>query len=368
MPSLRFATALAFVCFFVSTAAGHHAIGTDLSSLNLCLYGDCEARGAFAADPYGVYNPAIMTVGAAKHMPLGMIVSGSYYDLDIGAVDTDIGVGVATLAWEPFAVQIAAATVEAQGAVRPLPGVDMSFRTRAVRLAVGMDAERTLGLRGLSLGLAGVVPGTTSNLRLSMRGRTFVRSEERRELELVPGVHWRAGARDWFMAGAFFDVLRNYVESIGLDPITGTPLHRHATTNTWFARAGVSVLPLVPLGLADDDSPRARWGRSLRVGVDVEYRNLAVPDEEPTDGATSYFGIDALLLPDDWNPLAAWVLPWVIGGVDTNGGWGVGAGLYGQGPLRFLGCNQAFSSRPLTEFLGERVEALAVTCSAMAPF
>ena len=58
---------------------------------------------------------------------------------------------------------------------------------------------------------------------------------------------------------------------------------------------------------------------------------------------------------------------WVLGGVDTRGGWGVGAGLYGQGPLRFLGCNQVYSSRPLTEFLGDRVDAFAITCSVLLP-
>lgn len=361
------ATAAALACVVASTAAADHAIGTDLASLNLCLYGDCEARGAFAADPYGVYNPAAMTAGAARDLPRGLVTSGSYYHLDVGAVDADIGVGVATLVWEPVAVQVASAYVEAEGAVRPIPGVDMTFRTRAVRLAVALDAERALGVRGLSLGLGGVLPGTTSDLRLTMRGRTFVRSEERRELELIPGLHWHGGERDWFMAGAFLDVLRDYVESIGVDPLTGVPLHRHATANVWFARAGVSILPAVPLGLADGDSPPAAWAGALRIGIDVEYRNLAIPDEAAVDGTTAYMGVDALLVPDAWNPLRGWVRPWVIGGVDTTGGWGAGVGLYGRGPLQFLGCNQAYSSRPLTGFLGDRVEALAVTCSAMVP-
>jgi hypothetical protein len=349
-------------------AAADHGIGTDLGSLNFCLYGDCEARGSYVADPAGAYNPATLAVLAALYLPRGFVASGSYYAVDIGAVETQIGVGVATATWLPFALQAAAVYADADGGVRPLPGVEMTFRTRAVRLSVAMDAEETLGISGLSLGLAGVVPGTTSDLRLQMQGFTFVQSEERRELELVPGIHWRGGEQEWFMAGAYLDVLRNYVESTGLDPISGAMLHRHATNNIWFARAGVSLLPLVPLGFADGTSPRAEWSRWLRVGVDVEYYNLAVPDEEFTQGAIAYFGVDGPLVPDAWNPLAAWVRPWILGGVDTRGGWGVGAGLYGQGPLRFLGCNQAWASRPLTAFLGERVETLAVTCSAMVPF
>lgn len=365
---------MAFLCRIVivllalaAPAAADHALGTDLGSLNFGMYGDCEARGTYAADPYGVYNPAIMVVAAARHLPRAGIFSGSYYDLGIGAVDADIGVGVATLAWLPVAFQVATGYVEASGGVRPLPGVDMSFRTTVVRLATAVDAERTLGLRGLSLGLAGVVPGTTSELRLRSRGTTIPHAEEHRELELVPGVHWRAGEDDWLMVGGFFDVVRNHVDSTGLDPVTGTMLRTEGTTNIWFARVGTSIAPFVPLGLTDGGSPGAEWARGVRLGIDVEYRNIAVPNESLEAGTTAYFGADGPLVPDAWNPLARWVRPVVLGGVDTRGGWSVGAGLYGQGPLAFPGCNQAYPSRPLVEFLGERAEALAITCSVLLP-
>jgi len=352
------------LCLATPAVAG---IGTDLASLNLCLYGDCEARGSYAADPYGVYNPAAMTIGAALHMPRGGVASGSYYHLDIGALDADVGVGVTTFAWMPFAFQVAYAYADAGGGVRSMPGVDMTYRTRAVRLAAALDGERALGLRGLSLGLAGVVPGTTSDVRLSARGVTFARGEETRDLELIPGVHWRGGESDWLMLGAFLDVLRNDVEASGLDPTTGRPYRHTGTSNVWFARAGTSLLPLVPMGFARGDAPGAHWARELRLGIDVEYRNIAIPGEPSTAGATAFFGVDGPLVPDAWNPLTRWVRPWLLGGVDTRGGWGVGGGLYGQGPLAFLSCNQAWSSRPLTRFIGDRVGALAVTCSAMAP-
>ncbi len=353
---------------FAAPAAAHHEVGTDLSALNLCMYGDCEARGSFAADPYGIYNPGVLAVGAASFMPRGVILSGSYYDLDVGGVDGDIGVGAVTFAYEPLVLQVATVYAEARGAVRPLPGVDMSFRTRVVRLAAGIDAGRVLGLRGLSLGLAGVVPGTKSDLRLKAGGMTFVESTETRAVEIIPGVHWRSGEQDWFMAGAFLDATRNDVSAHGVDPVTGNPLRRSGTLNSWFARVGISLLPFVPLGLTEGDAPRAQWLRGLRLGTDVEYRNISVPDEPGEQVTIAYFGADGPLLPDALNPLADWVLPWLIGGVDTRGGWGVGAGAYGQGWLAPIGCNLAWSSRPLTEFLGDRVEALAATCSVMLPF
>lgn len=368
MLAIRYRSIPLLLVVLATPAAAHHELGTDLASLNLCMYGDCEARGSYAADPYGMYNPGVLTVGAAAHVPHGVIVSGSYYDLDIGAVDADVGLGAVTLAYMPVVFQVVAAYAEARGAVRPLPGVDMSYRTRVVRLAAGIDAGRLLGLRGLSLGLAGVVPGTGSDLRLKAGGATFVKSKERREVELIPGIHWRTGERDWFMAGAYLDVTSNDVSAQGLDPVSGNPLRRSGTLNSWFARAGVSLLPFVPLGLTEGSSARAEWLGWLRFGTDVEYRNISVPDEPGEEATIAYFGADGPLLTDALNPLAGWVRPWLLGGVDTRGGWGVGAGAYGRGWLAPVGCNVAWSSRPITEFLGDRVEAFAATCSVMVAF
>jgi hypothetical protein len=351
----------------VTPAAAHHGVGTDLAGLNICLYGDCEARGTYVADPYGMYNPGVLTVGAAAHVPRGVIVSGSYYDLDIGGVDGDVGLGAVTLSHMPVVFQVVAAYAEARGAVRPLPGVDMSFRTRVVRLAAGIDAGRLFGLSGLSLGLAGVVPGTDSDLRLNAGGTTFVKSKETRQVELIPGVHWRTGEHDWFMIGAFLDVTSNDTMAQGLDPVSGGMLRRSGTLNSWFARTGVSLLPFVPLGLTEGGSPRAEWLRWIRVGADVEYRNISVPDETGEEATIAYFGADGPLLPDPLNPLAGWLRPWLLGGVDTRGGWGIGAGAYGRGWLAPLGCNVAWSSRLITRFLGDRVESFAVTCSVVVP-
>jgi len=363
----RLAVAVGLLLGLASPAAGR-GIGTDLASLTLCLYGDCEARGTYAADPFGLTNPGTLAFTVHNHyLPRGVAGSGSYFHVDIGAVGTDIGSGVVTAAWEPVVFQVATAYAEADGAVAALPGVSMRFRTRAVRLAVGIDAEAVLGLRGLSLGLAGIVPGTTTDVSLAARGLTFLDSTETRDLEIVPGFHWHGGERDWLMLGGFLDVVRNGVESRGIDPATGVPVTISGTTNAWFARTGTSVLPFVPLGLAEGDSLRAKWLTDVRVAVDVEYRNIAAPGEGAEQGTTAYFGVDGSLLPDAWNPLAPWMHLWVLGGVDTRGGWGVGGGLYGRGPLSFIGCNPAYSSRPLTDFIGERVDVFAITCSVWVP-
>jgi hypothetical protein len=357
----------ALVLGVAAAASASHGVGTDLASLNLCLYGDCEARGTYAADPYNLYNPGTLAVATHMYFARGVVPSGSYYRLDVGGVDADIAAGVATVAYAPFAFQAATVYGEARGAVRRLPGVALRFRTRAVRLAAAVDAERTLGLRGLNVGLAGVVPGTTSDLRLRAGGLTLLEATETRAVELVPGVHWHGGPRDWFMVGAFLDVTRNDVDARGLDPVTGGRIVHEGTANAWIARAGVSLLPFVPTGLADGTSAAAGWLGAVRVAVDVEHRNVSVPAETGRRDTTAYFGADAPLLPAGFDPLARWLAVRWTAGVDTAGGWGAGAGLYGRGPLRFLACNPAFSDRPLTEFLGARVRTVAVTCSVVVP-
>jgi hypothetical protein len=57
----------------------------------------------------------------------------------------------------------------------------------------------------------------------------------------------------------------------------------------------------------------------------------------------------------------------VIGGIDTDTGWGFGLGLYGNGPLGFLGCNPGYSSRPRLQSLGDRVDIWAISCGMGVP-
>ena len=96
---------------------------------------------------------------------------------------------------------------------------------------------------------------------------------------------------------------------------------------------------------------------------------LGNTSSEPTrSGEMGYFGADFLVLPDAWNPVSDYVRLSLIGGVDTNGGWGLGSGIYGNGILQVFSCNPAYSSRPRAESLGDRVDIWAATCAVMVPF
>lgn len=343
-------------------------VGTDLAALALCLYGDCEARGSYAADPFGQTNPGVLSyVAHSRYLARGLAGSASYFRVSIGDFEADVGSGVMTGVWDPVVLQVATGYAEGAGGVEELPGLGLRFRTRAVRLALGIDAEAVFGVPGLGLGLAGVVPGTTTDVSLAAGRSTLVRSTESRDLEVVPGFHWHGGEKDWLMVGGVLDVVRNGVTARGVDPGTGRPFEAEGTTNAWFARGGVSVLPFVPIRLGPERSLAARWFDETRLGVDVEYRSLSAPGEGRQRDTIAYFGLETLLLPEGSGPWSRFLTLTLLAGVDTAAGWGIGAGLYGQGPLAFLGCNPAYSSRPLTRAIGDRVGVLAVTCSAWLP-
>jgi hypothetical protein len=344
-------------------------IGTDIAGLNLCLYGDCEARGAYAADPFGWANPGTLPVLALPYLPRGVLLSPGYFRLTAGGVGIDVETGTVTVAADPWLFQINAIYAEGAGAVRSMPGVDLSLRTRNVRLAAAIDLGRSaLHLSGLSMGLLFGVPVMGSDLHLTAGGFTLVDSREDHEIELTPGIHWRGGEREWFGVGAVMTAVSNHVTASLTDPASLITTQQRGTSNAWFPRVGVSILPSVPFGLAEQSSPVGELLGELRLAADVEHQNISVPGEGTRRRDTGYFGVDARLLPDAWNPVSDYLRVNVIAGVDTEAGWGLGAGLWGNGAWEFLSCNPAYSSRPRAKSLGDRVDVWSATCSAVVPF
>ena len=344
-------------------------LGTDLAGLNLCLYGDCEARGSYVADPFGWTNPATLPVGALPYVPRGAFGSGSYFRLNSGGVGVDIGSATASMAMAPWTIEVHTVYADGGGVPRSLPGVEMTTRSRLVGLLAGVDLDRTaLGLKGLSLGLGVNVPGIDSDVKLSSSGFSFLQSTDERQVDLTLGAHWHGGEKDWFAVGALLNPVRNRTTTSGIDPVTFEPFRSSGTTNAWFARAGVSVLPFVGAAMTSGQGPADEFLREIRVGADFAYSNISVPDERTRDTEVGYFGVDARVLPDSLNPLSSYLRLYVIGGADSNGGWGIGSGLYGNGPLEFLTCNPAYSSRPLAKTLGDRVDVWAATCAVSVPF
>jgi len=362
------------IAVLVSLGAGGVAdaraqeIGTDVAGLNLCLYGDCEARGAYAADPFGMANPGTLPVGVLTYVSRGVFLSGSYFRLTAGGVGVNIESPSLTLALDPWVLQVNVVHAEGDGAADSLPGSNLNLRTTMVRLAAGVDLGRTgLGLKGLSIGLLAGVPGTSSDLSLAFDGFTAATSHGDHEVALAPGMHWRGGQDDWFNVGAFMNAERHHETLQVTDPATFTTTQQHGTSNAWFLRAGLSLVPAGPLGVAEGSSPMNELYREVRLAADIEYRNISSLGEGTRSAQAGYFGADVRLLPDAWNPLVDYLRVYVIGGADTNGGWGIGAGLYGNGVLEFLSCNPAYSSRPLAESLGDRVDIWAATCSVAFP-
>jgi len=350
-----------------SSSAGQQ-LGTDLTGLNLCLYGDCEARGSYAADPYGWTNPATLPVGSLPYVPRGVFGSGSYFRLNSGGVGVDIGSATVSLAMDPWVVEVHTVYADGGGTPHSLPGVDMTTRSRLLGLLAGVDLGRTpLAIKGLCLGIGASIPGIDSDVKLSSSGVSFLQSTDERQVDLTLGAHWRWGERDWFAVGALVNAVRSRTTASGVDPVTFAPFASSGTTNAWFTRAGLSLLPFVGAGLAGR-TPAGELLGEVRLGADLAYTNIGVPDEPGRDTEVGYFGVDARVLPDAWNPLSSYLRPYVIGGTDTDGGWGIGAGIYGNGPLEFVTCNPAYSSRPLAKSIGNRVDVWAATCAVSVPF
>jgi hypothetical protein len=352
----------------LASGAAAQKLGTDISGLNFCLYGDCEARGSYAADPFGMANPGTMPVGVLTYLPHGIWVSNSYFRVNAGGVGLDIESPSVTVAADPWIAQVNVIYAEGSGAVRWPPGADVRLRTRLIRLAGAVDLGRTsLHLTGLSVGLLAGLPVTRSDLRLSAQGFTFVDSHDDHEIGLTGGMQWRTGERDWFAVGAFLNAERHHETARITDLQTFESVQEHEFTNAWFARAGLSLLPFVPAGLAQRSTPMGEWLGEIRFGADLEHRNISVPGETVRAQEKGYFGFDARLLPDAWNPVSNYLRVYAIGGVDTDAGWGIGAGLYGNGPLELFSCNPAYSSRPLAKSLGDRVDVWAATCAIAVP-
>ena len=230
------------------------------------------------------------------------------------------------------------------------------MRTSAVWLAGAVDLGQTaLGLHGLSLGVRGALPVTDTDLRVSCGRFNLIKATDHREIDTTLGVHWRSGSDDWLTLGAFVNPQRSHVVTEGSDPVTLQPFRQSGTTNLWFARVGVRIIPFVPLAPLDV-SGRSSLGdflSEIRFLADFEHRNMAVHGSPSRREQAGYFGTDARLLPDAWNPLADYLRVDVISGIDTDTGWGFGLGLYGNGPSGFLGCNPGYSSR-LTRELAAR--------------
>lgn len=356
------ASALLVVFTPVSAFAG---IGRDLININPCLYADCEVLGASVANPYGwTKNPATLPVGTLPYVGHGLFISTGYFNLDVGDVQVDIESLTFTYANDPFVFQVNVVHADANGEASSAPGLKFDFNADVINLAAAIDLGRAGFINGLSVGIFAALPIADSDLDLSVGGVNVFDSVGDRDVNITLGAHYRVGERDWFAVGASVQMSENDVRATIVDPTTGAVFRTKGTTNAWFARVGVSLLPFVPFGAEGE------LAQDFRIGLDLEHRNIAVPDEGTYSHETGYVGLEARLLPDRWNALARYFRPYGLAGVDTDGGWGVGFGLYGNpaGPLAWFSLNLGYSSRDLAPSIGNRVEQLGIGISIAAPF
>ncbi|MBI5503262.1 MAG: hypothetical protein HY899_00560 [Deltaproteobacteria bacterium] len=365
--------AFALVAGLLATEA-RAGLGADLAlKSEFCLYADCNARQAWVAHEWGQSNAATLVEifdywEGGK--PIGL-VSGGWFGVNAGDVEGTIGSGSAALAWVPIVVQFNYASAALDGAPVAPAGTELDLETTRLSLSVAVDLERAASIKGLSIGIIGYIPVATDSLELTadipnVGTVPIARSNENVAYNLSAGVLWETGRRDWLRLGAYLNGVENDSDTTQFDPTTGAALRLHQTSNLWFGRVGTSVRPFIPLGLAAADNAWSRYRGEIKVSADLRVTSISSPGEG-VDNRTDFFaGVDALLVPDHWNPLSRYVGFFGVTGVGTDGSWGAGLGLYGRGALEWLTCDTSYSRAP-GRSLAENVEIRSIACAAWLP-
>ncbi len=365
--------AAALVAALVATDSGA-GLGADLGlKSEFCLYADCSARQAWVAHEWGQSNAATLVEVFDSwdgNKPISL-VSASWFNVHGGDIDGYIGSGSAAVAWVPVVVQLNYASAGIDGAPRGLGGAEMDLETTRLSLSVALDLERSVGIKGLSVGIISYIPVATDSLALSAdvpnAGKvTIADTRDNVTYNLSMGVLWETGDKDWLRLGAYLNAVENSSKTTMFDLDTGESLRLHQSSNLWFGRVGTSIRPFVPLGMTDGDTVWSRYRREFKVSADLRITSISIPGEGVDDRADFFAGIDTLLLPDHWNPVSGYVGFYGITGVGTDGSWGAGFGMYGRGNLQWLVCDVSYSRAP-GRSLAENLAVQSFACAAWLP-
>lgn len=366
------AAALALAAIATDAAAG---LGSDLALVTeFCLYADCNARQAWVAHEWGQSNAATLVevFDYSSGDELIFVSSGSWFGVEAGDLNGAIGSGSALLALAPVAIQFNYAAATIDGAPLSPAGTGMDLETTRLTLSVALDLERSVGIKGLSVGIIGYIPLADQSLTLGtlvpdVGEVTILDSRENVAYNLSAGVLWETGEKDWLRLGAYLNAVENDLDTAQLDLATGSTFSVRQTSNLWFSRVGTTLRPLVPAGLAAGDTSWARFRSDIKLSADLRIASISVPGEGVDNRADFFAGIDTLLLPDHWNPLAGYLQISGVAGVGTDGSWGAGMGIYGRGALQWLFCDASYSRSP-GRSLGDDLEIQAFACAVWLPF
>lgn len=366
------ATFVALICTSTSATQSSAGVGTDIAKVSeFCLYPDCGARLASTAHEWGFANAATLTEIFDLDAGNLVLVGGSYYNLHAGAVDGSLYSGTVTATYEPLVFQLNYVAANAAGGPEGLPGLDLDFDTKRLRVSLALDLERSVGLNGLSIGVTAVLPSSENDLGISTQIPDFgrldlVRAHEEPGYDLTVGVLYETGQRDWFRVGATLNVASYDSTAAVLDPNSGQVFEFDTTSNIWFGRIGTTVHPFIPMGVASSDSSWDEWRRKVEVSADLRVANISISGEDTIRPVDAFVGVDVPLLPRHRNPLSKWVEFVGIAGVGTDGSWGVGLGVYGQGKLQWLTCDSMYNRQPGGDLANNFVIS-GVGCSASFP-
>ncbi|MFA7286380.1 MAG: hypothetical protein WC052_01800 [Patescibacteria group bacterium] len=355
---------LASITMTLAPAPASAGAGSQIALLSeFCLYPDCGARLAYTSHEWGWANPATLTETFDLGLDDWASVGGAYF------YGSTIYSGTITAGFKPVVVQLNYVNAAVDGEL-PSSDLDLAFETSRWRLSLAWDLA-SVGIDGLSIGVIGVLPGSENKVGISTEIPDFgdldlVKAHEEPGWDFTLGMLYEMGERDWLRFGATLNVA-SYDSSVdALDLDSGEVYRTNSTSNLWFGRLGATVHPFVPMGLASGESSWDEWLRKVEISADLRVVNISISGEDTIRPIDAFFGVDVPLLPRHWNPLAKYVELVGVSGVGTDGSWGAGLGIYGQGPLRWLTCDTMYSSQPGGD-LGKDFTLSGIGCTASMP-
>lgn len=367
-------------CVAATPAAAQPKIGTSLNSIWLWAHGDCDTIGACAGSQWGVTGAA-QASGMTKPLVedgYGIFPSYSHYFINIGpGIDAEFDSGTLTLAGKGLAFSVNIIKASGGGSIPgDVPGglsLIADFTQVRATLAghLGELASADSFFQGLHIGVMGSLPGIDNRLRLEAPGLGLqladVRQERARDLTFGVFKKWH-GKWDGLSVGAFINTARLHEETNTLDLVSGDQLLTKANSYINVGRVGGEASPAKLLGI----DASSLFGRLVRpdttINADYEHRNLTTHGEGTVNQDIGYVGINYFLPDALLGPMARCFDFVPIAGVDTNGGYGAGGGVYPKISCQWpVSLNVGYFDRPLPGDLG-RMRATMVSVAIALPW
>ncbi len=307
-------------------------------------YPDRQGRINYCADPYGwrcvATEGSLFTI--ADHI---VSASAATFLLNAGRIHADIYSQSLVLAWKPFILGANIIEANGGGPITAVPGIKtfLGVHLFQFRLSEVLNLA-PFGDDHWNVGVAETVPITTRfGVNAPSLKLTVSETRETPNYDVLGSVYWHNGDSSLtFGASATVTSLQDLTNTY---TPAFAPIVLHQSTDEQTARVAASMLAsrIVP----DTASALVKdWAKNVRLEVDMWMLNINVPGEGNYRQIAAAASVDALLIPDGWNPHHDVIQPIIRGGAGSDGSLAIGFALvsnkYGAS------FDVGFSRQPLT--------------------